>query len=346
MIPTNAEQRRKTSRRVKRLLAVLVTLLGTEFGLVACCTVMPGTSFQGPLPALDAREQGYERELREHVQALAGDIGERNLDAPDKLDQALVYVEGALSKAGHAPRRLGFEVGGRAVYNLEVEQRGTTAPHEIVVVGAHYDSAEGAPAADDNASGVAGMIALARAFAGRPTARTLRFVAFVNEEPPHFWTASMGSLVYANACKAKSESIVAMLSLESIAYFSDDEGSQQYPFPFNLFYPNKGNFIGFVGDTSSRGLTREVARLFRAHATLPSEGVAAPAKIPGIGWSDQWSFWQNGYPGVMVTDTATFRNPHYHTAHDTPETLDYGRAARVVAGIEAVVAELAGAARR
>jgi hypothetical protein len=333
--------RRAQNRRVKRLLAVLFSLIAVQVGLVACVTVMPGSSFEGPLPKLGEREVAYERELREHVKVLAGDIGERHLGVPDKLDKALVYIEDALRKAGHSPKRLGFEVAGRTVYNLEVEQRGSTKPDEIVIIGAHYDSADGAPAADDNASGVAATIALARTFAGRPTARTLRFVAFVNEEPPHFWTASMGSLVYANACKAKGEAIVAMLSLESIGYFSDVEGSQMYPFPFNLVYPKTGNFIAFVGNTDSRGLTRDVIRTFRAHATLPSEGAAPPGKIPGVGWSDHWSFWQNGYPAVMVTDTATFRNPHYHTAHDTPETLDYGRAARVAAGVERVVAELA-----
>lgn len=341
-MPPSKPSRPAATRRALRMLAALGALVAVGAALAACCTVMPGASRKGPLPPLDAREQAYARELEAHVKALSGDIGERNLQRPEQLERALVHVEGALRSAGHAPRRLGYEVGGRTVYNLEVELRGRVKPAEIVVVGGHYDSAVGAPAADDNASGVAATIALARAFAGKAPARTLRFVAFVNEEPPHFWTASMGSLVYANECKRKGEAIVAMLSLETMAYFSDAEGSQRYPFPFDLLYPSTGNFIAFVGNTASRGLTRDAVGVFRRSATIPSEGAAVPGFIPGVGWSDHWSFWQNGYPALMVTDTAPFRNPHYHHATDTPETLDYPRFARVVAGLESVIGELTG----
>jgi hypothetical protein len=351
------QDRRAATRRAVRVLVALGAVLAAALGLAACSTWMPGRSFRGPLPPLDARERAYEGELRAHVRALAEGIGERNLQHPEALEKALVYLEDALRASGYTPRRLGYEVAGRTVYNLEVERRGGARANEIVIVGGHYDSIEGSPAADDNASGAAATLALARAFAGASPARTLRFVAFVNEEPPHFWTESMGSLVYARACRARGDAVVAMLSLETMAYFTDEAGSQRYPFPFSLFYPSTGNFIGFVGDTASGDLTRSVVgggrappphpppggggRGCRAHATIPSEGVAAPGSLPGVGWSDQWAFWQNGYPAVMVTDTAPFRNPHYHTAGDTPGTLDHPRFARVVAGLERVVAGLA-----
>jgi Zn-dependent M28 family amino/carboxypeptidase len=227
--------------------------------------------------------------------------------------------------------------------NVEAEVRGRERPADIVVVGAHYDSLAFTSGADDNASGVAALLALARAFAGAHPRTTLRFVAFANEEPPYFQTANMGSLVYAKRSRARGEHIVAMLSLETIGYYSDAPGSQRYPPPMGLAYPDRGDFIGFVGDRTSADLVRRVVATFRTTTHFPSEGAAPFSLIPGVGWSDQWSFWQVGYPGVMVTDTAPFRYPRYHTAQDTPDALDYDRMARVVAGLERVIADLAGA---
>jgi hypothetical protein len=171
--------------------------------------------------------------------------------------------------------------------------------------------------------------------------RTLRFVFFTNEE--YFRQDLMGSLVYAKLCRARSDNIVAMVSLETIGRFSDVAGSQKYPFPINLFYPSTGDFVGFVGNVGSRSLVRSAIGSFRTVATLSSQGVAAPEFIDGVGWSDQWSFWRQGYPGIMITDTAPFRNPNYHEPTDTPDTLDYGRLARVVTGLEVVVGNLAAA---
>jgi hypothetical protein len=162
----------------------------------------------------------------------------------------------------------------------------------------------------------------------------------VNEEPPHFQSTDMGSVRYARRCRERGENVVAMLSLETIGYFSEREGSQKYPFPLSYFYPSQGNFIGFVGNRASRQLVRDVVGSFRTHARFPSEGAVLPAALPGVGWSDHWAFWQSGYPAVMVTDTAPFRNPNYHEASDLPDTLDYDRFARVVAGLEKVIAEL------
>jgi Zn-dependent M28 family amino/carboxypeptidase len=225
--------------------------------------------------------------------------------------------------------------------NLIVETLGSTKPKEIIVIGAHYDTCMGTPGADDNATGVAGVLALARAFAGRPQARTLRFALFVNEEPPTFQTPDMGSWVYAKACRARGDNIVAMFSLESIGYYCDEPGSQKYPPPVGLFYPSKGDFIAFIGNGSNRALVRRCIRQFRSTTQFPSEGAAVPAALPGVGWSDHWSFWQEGYPALMVTCTAPFRNPNYHKPGDTPETLDYERLARVVMGVERVVVLLA-----
>ena len=185
---------------------------------------------------------------------------------------------------------------------------------------------------------MAATLALARRFASIKSEHTLRFVAFVNEEPPYFLTGEMGSLVHAGRCKARGDKISAMMSLETIGYFSDAPHSQTYPSPgLGIFYPKVGNFIGFVSNVHSRSLLRRVVALFRKHAKIPSEGAALPAFVPGVSWSDQWSFWHHGYPGIMVTDTAPFRYPYYHSSSDTPDKLDYDRFALVVSGIEKVI---------
>ena len=226
----------------------------------------------------------------------------------------------------------------RAVRNVIAEVKGSSRTEEIVIIGAHYDSREGTPGADDNASGTAAVLALARRYAKEHPARTVRFLLFPNEE--YFRQEAMGSVVYARLCRSRNEDVVAMVSVETIGYFSDAAGSQQYPFPVNLLYPDRGSFIGFVGNLASRELVREALGAFRKGAGIGSEGVAAPESVEGVDWSDHWSFWREGYPGIMITDTAPFRNPNYHRATDVPDTLDYHRMARVVSGLARVVREL------
>ena len=194
----------------------------------------------------------------------------------------------------------------------------------------------------DNGSGVAAMIELAHLLKESKPARTLRFVAFVNEEPPFHHSDAMGSRQYARRSNERGENVVAMFSLETIGWYSDRPGSQRYPFPLNFFYPATGNFLAFVSNLGSRALLHETIASFRRHAELPSEAVAAPAFIPGVDWSDHWSFWKEGNAALMVTDTAPFRYPFYHTPEDTPDKIDFDRLARVVAGVERVVEHFAG----
>ncbi len=305
---------------------------------------MPGNSFSGTPPPLSAAEEELRGELRDHVQKLGGEIGERNLARYAQLVNAAQYIENGLARSGGKMRRDSYEIQGKRCDNIESELAGSSP--DIVLIGAHYDSVFGSPGANDNGSGVAALLALARRFAGTHHARTLRFVAFVNEEPHYFQTSQMGSFVYAARCRERGDPIEAMISLETIGYYSDEAGSQKYPAPgLGFVYPRTGNFIGFVGNVGSRSLLRDAIGEFRRHAQIPSEGGALPAMIPGVGWSDQWSFWQHGYPGIMVTDTAPFRYPYYHSAGDTPEKLDYDSMTRVVLGMEAVIQHLANPAR-
>ena len=303
---------------------------------------MPGRSFRGPAPQLTPDEMTLRDELVAHVQKLAGEIGERNLAHYPRLTEAAHYIETELTGAGYQVRRDNYEIEGKTCSNLEVELGG--ASRDIVLIGAHYDSVFGSPGANDNGSGVAALLALARRFAGTHNSKTVRFVAFVNEEPFYFQSAEMGSFVYAGRCRERRDEISAMISLETIGYFSSQAGSQRYPVPgLGLLYPRTGNFIGFVGNVASRSLLRAAIGEFRRQARIPSEGAALPAMVPGVGWSDQWSFWQYGYPGIMVTDTAPFRYPHYHATSDTPDKLDYDSMTRVVAGMEKVIQHLANA---
>lgn len=292
---------------------------------------VPGSSHAGPLPPLTSEEEQVAGNLRRHVAAIAS--REHNVFRPEALEAAAQYVEHAFTGAGYAVEAQRFQSGSIEVRNIEVEVTGQGRRDEIILIGAHYDSVSGAPGANDNGSGVAALIELARLLRNAKPARTLRFVAFVNEEPPFYWSEAMGSRHYARRAKDRGEAIVAMFSLETIGYYSDRAGSQRYPFPLSFFYPSTGNFIAFVSNLASRPLLHEAVAAFRRHARFPSEGAAAPAFLPGVAWSDHWSFWQEGWPALMVTDTALYRYPHYHTLQDTPDKVDYERAARVVIGL-------------
>jgi hypothetical protein len=334
---------KKRLSRLTKWLLVLLVLAAAGIALICAMTLMPGTSYRGPLPALTAEEEQLKAELMRDVQRLGGEIGERNVNFPTELAEAADFIEQSFAATGLRTRRDTYHVGDLPCHNIEAELPGTD-PGRIVVIGAHYDSAPGNPGANDNGSGVAAVLALARRFAKQPCTQTIRFVAFVNEEPVHFQTQQMGSWVYASRCKARGEQITGMISMETIGYFTDEPDSQQYPGPgMDMIYPNTGNFIAFVGNTESQAFVRKVVESFRRHARFPSEGTALPSQVPGVGWSDHWSFWQYGYPALMVTDTAPFRYPHYHRASDTPEKLDYDGMTRVVAGMAPVLRELADA---
>jgi len=331
-----------SKKAVLRLFVLLLFLAMLGVWLSAAMIRMPGQSHEGPLPPLSDAQASLAEELRADVVHLAETIGPRHVGRPANLKRASHWIAAQFENARHDVERDVFHVQGVECANIIAELPGRDRADEIIVVGAHYDSADDTPAANDNATGVAATLALARRFADAAPARTIRFVAFVNEEPPYFQTERMGSLVYARDCKERGENIVAMISLETIGYYSTDEGSQIYPAPLlDRFYPTTGDFIAFVGDFGSRRLVKDAIASFRKHASFPSQGAALPGSIPGVGWSDHWAFRQVGYPAIMITDTAPFRYPHYHTAEDTPDKLDYESLARVTDGMRAVVEDLA-----
>ena len=300
---------------------------------------VPGASYRGPLESLSEPEREIEANLRGHVAAIAS--REHNLDHPEALEEAARRIEGALARLGYDVAAQRFFALKHEVRNIEVEIAGGARKQEIVVLGAHYDSVWGAPGANDNGSGVAALLELARLLRGAAPERTLRLVWFVNEEPPYFQGDDMGSRRYARRMRERGEQVAAMLSLETIGWYSDRPASQRYPFPLAFFYPSQGNFIAFVSNLGSRALMHEAVAAFRRHAQFPSEGVAAPAFIPGVDWSDHASFWGEGYPALMLTDTALYRYPWYHDPGDTPDKVDYGRLARIVSGLHGMALEMA-----
>jgi Zn-dependent M28 family amino/carboxypeptidase len=301
---------------------------------------MPGKSHSGPLALLNEGQQEMKLNLERHVRKLADEIGERNAHNYPGFLETERYITEQFRAGGYAIRTQSFYFDGVEMRNVEAELRGTELPDEIIVIGAHYDTVYGSPGADDNASGVAGLLELARLFASKPQKRTLRFVAFANEENPNAAWETMGSYEYARECKERNEKIVAMISLEMIGVYSDAPGSQRYPLPFSLLYPEVGNFIGFVSNLASGKFVRRCVGTFRQAGLFPSEGVAAPEFIRDIHRSDHWSFWQFGYPGLMLTDTSNFRNTLYHTTADVPAILDFGKMTLVICGIEKVVDDL------
>ncbi len=276
--------------------------------------------------------------LRAHVEAIAS--REHNVANPAELQHAAEYIEQQWREQGYIVTRQTYRVGQVECANLEVAIPGKAS--EVIVVGAHYDSVEGTAGANDNASGVAAMLEISRTLRTIPLDRTVRFVAFVNEEPPYFETELMGSRVYAKACRQRGDNIRAMLSLETLGYYRDQPGTQQFPSAlFRLFYPKCGNFVAFVSDYRSRPLLQETVVAFRGNSKFPAECIAMHPRVAGIGWSDHASFWREGYRAVMVTDTAIFRYPHYHAATDTPDKIDYVSLAHVTGGLCGTVVTLA-----
>ncbi|MCX7817603.1 MAG: M20/M25/M40 family metallo-hydrolase [Kiritimatiellae bacterium] len=303
-------------------------------------------------PTLTAAREATAARLESRVRQLAGEIGERHANGRlDALRQAAGWIATELQTAGWPVRQEPFEApsgqGVVTVVNLVAERRGRVRPDELVLVGAHYDTVPGTPGANDNASGVAALLELATRWRSLEPDRTLRLVAFVNEEPPFFMTPHMGSEVHAAAAVRRGERIALMVALETMGCFRDVPGSQAYPSPlFYLLYPDRGNFIALVGGVRSAGALRRFAAAMRCATDVPVCWAALPMWVAGVAWSDHWPFARRGVPALMVTDTAPFRYDAYHQPDDLPEKLNYTALAAVVDGVAAAVLEAAGGGAR
>jgi Zn-dependent M28 family amino/carboxypeptidase len=281
--------------------------------------------------------------LRQIVTMLASEIGVRSFQDAERLDKTASYISDQFTSVGCQVTRQPFVFQGHTYYNIIAELRGDVSPETLLIVGAHYDAVRTTPGADDNASGVAGLLGLARELAGTRMVKTVRFVAFALEEWPVYRSRNMASFHYAKSLHENNERVDGMICLEMIGYFCDREGCQHFPFPFmNRMFPKTGNFIAMVGNMQSKAFTIRIAGSFKKATDLPVITLNAPAIMIGIDFSDHWSFGKFGYQALMVTDTAFYRNPHYHRATDTPDTLDYERMGKVVEGLIAAIQEWGG----
>ena len=299
-------------------------------------TVIDGSRGEGEAPLQPLADR-----LETHVRMLADTIGERNVYRPRALADAATYIEQQWLDMGYKAVPQTYDVEGVCCSNLEVTRLGTRRPAEILLIGAHYDSVLGSPGANDNGSGVAAMLEMARYVANAQVDRTVRFVAFVNEEPPFFSRDQMGSQLYARAARKRRDNIRFMVSLETIGYYSERPRSQIYPPLFRHFYPDKGNFIAFVSNFRSRAVLRRFVAAFRQNSPFPAESAATFSWVPGVAWSDHLSFWRNAYRALMITDTAFYRYPHYHAPTDTADELNYAAMAIVVEGLSRTIVSLA-----
>lgn len=278
--------------------------------------------------------------LEAHVRKLSIELSPRDESHIENLDRVAAYIKDEFSQTGATVSEQPYRVQGKSYRNV-IAQFGPDSA-ERIVVGAHYDTAGPLPGADDNASGVAGLIELARLLGQQSPPLRVELVAFTLEEPPYFGTTGMGSSVHAESLRKQNVSVRAMFSIEMIGYFSDAPGSQHFPAAiFGAMYPSTGNFIAVVGRLSDVSLVRRTKAAMRGAAPLPVYSINAPTLVSGVDFSDQLNYWHAGYSAVMITDTAFFRNRNYHTAQDTFEKLDYKRMAMVVEGVYAAVIDLA-----
>ena len=332
-----------TMRIILIVAGIVVVLLLLGYGALYYMTAVPGRPYQGALPAITTEERELAVRLQRHVEAIAS--RPHNVAHYEALEEAARHIESALEGYGYRVDQQVYTADGKAVRNssVTIEPEGSPPSPETIVVGAHYDSAGTAPGANDNGTGAAAVIELSRLLADLKgkSAKRIHLVLFVNEERPYSKTPDMGSLRFAKMLSEKRERVVAMYSLETIGFYSDEPGTQRYPKPFNWVFADRGDFVAFVGTLESRKLVHDTMRSFRSHTSFPTIGGVAPGFIPDIDWSDHWAFAQQGFQAIMVTDTAPFRYPHYHKPTDTPDKIDAEKLARVVKGMERVARDAA-----
>lgn len=335
-------ERKARAETVAMLYAALVVLLAVLFTAAAAARflVFPLQPHTAPLAPLDDSQRALALNLETHLRAVASEP--HNLAHPAALERAALYIEDALARLGYDVRWQVFEVAGHRVRNIEVVLPAQANDARTFVIGAHYDSADDSPGANDNGTGVAALLEMARLLRERPLTpkQRLRLVFFVNEEQPYGKTEDMGALRHARALAEQKEKVSGMIALETLGYFSNVKGSQRLPFPFNWLYSDRGNFVAFIGLPGARGLLGKSVRAFRASGAFPATGTIAPAAIEGADLSDHWAYHHVGVPALMITDTALYRNPFYHQTFDTPDTVDYASLARITQGLDAMVRSL------
>ena len=329
MMKSAEKQKRRWRRRIRNLACFTFGL-----GSVLFWVTQPLFTVSGPRlnPVIEVDPE----KLENHVRILTDEMAPRNFEHFENMEKAADYIHEQFDGTGARINELSYEINGKTFRIVS----GFFGPDtkERLIVGAHYDAVPGSPGAADNASGVAGLLEMAAALGENPPPMMVELVAYPNEEPPFFRTRLMGSYVHAMHLKKEKVPVRLMIALESIGYFTDRPFTQLYPNPFfRLLYPSRGNFIAVVSRLREGSVVRRIKKAMRTVPDLSVHSFNGPSIIAGIDYSDHRNYWKAGYRAVMVTDTAFYRNDHYHTPLDLPDTLDYKRLSKVVQGVYAAV---------
>ncbi len=318
--------------------------LGNQFDLASSRSSSPSAAAQAGPEGVSSAPSTLPERLEATVRLFATEIGPRNIYHYENLRQAESCLLARFAEAGYEPERQIYGARGRVFANIEAEITGTERPEEIILIGAHYDTHKDSPGADDNGSALAVLLELAERLRDSRPGRTIRFVAFTNEESPFTHRPSMGSRVYVRACRRRGDKIMGMLCLESLGSFSAKPGSQRGSMG-GLVLPPTGDFLAVVANSLSRPLLEQTERVLREEADgFPFKALTAPTHLPLAWSSDHWSFWVEHYPAIMLTDTAPLRHRQYHSKNDTPETLDYVWLGEVCEAVELIVRRLSSTA--
>jgi Zn-dependent M28 family amino/carboxypeptidase len=331
-------------RKVKGVLLLLVLffiffLLFSYWYMMKCEGNWKGEPLEKQMKAeLNEIKKGMESDI-EYLQNL-GPRNSENDTSYKQLRQCEEWVKKRWESQGYTVKKHSFSIKEKEYSNLEIEIKGRTLPSEIIIISAQYDTLPDSPGANNNGSGIAILFQLSQLLRKHIPDRTLRLLNFVNEEDPFFETEMMGSFQYAKRCRQRGEDIRVMVSLDALGVYKDEPGSQSLPFPFFIFYPDRGNFLAFIGNLQSRKYVKEVTKGFKKGSSFQIQAGVAPEWAKGGAWSDHSSFWKFGYPGIMVTDTGGFRSPYHTTKEDTMEKLNFEAMSRIVIGMYACAVHL------
>ncbi len=326
-------------KKMTRYLLILLVLL-IVFLAYSVLKIKFTSSVLAPGSAVNPNRDNSLR-LYEHVKHLSDRIGSRSIHEYEKLEATKHYILSYLKDLGYAPILQDYNYNGKVYSNIIVSIKGAEHPGETIVIGAHYDTVYGTPGADDNASAVAVLLELCRVLKDFSPRKALKLIFFTLEEPPLFRSKFMGSYIYASEAKARGENISAMVCLEMVGYYGDKEGGQTFPLPFmSTVYPSTPNFIAVVGNLTSRNLVEKIKKSINKSSGIPVETLSTVSFVPGVDFSDHRSFWKMGYPAVMITDTAFYRNPNYHSVKDTIDTLNFNKMSSLLVGLVQVAKNL------
>ena len=342
------EKRRTESRQSTLLFISSIAGLIVIFLLIFAFwwSLMPSSITADTSEPLSEQQQMSAAQIQTDVEYLANTIGERNMHSSGTMESTVDFLRERFESIGYSVEDHQYTLrrgmyAGRSATNLVAEIPGSDVHEGIIVIGAHYDTVAGSPGANDNASGIAVLLAAAGKMFGYTPRQTIRFVAFANEEPPFFQTSDMGSYAYAERSSQRDENITAMIALDGLGYYDNSPGSQSYPLPgLGFAYSDRADFIGLVTRVSDLSFLRNISTGFEEAGVIPTESAALPGFLPGVNWSDHWSFWKHDYPGMLITDTLLFRDPHYHTPSDTPERLNYDNMALITTALVASIKKM------